>query len=98
MGRAYSIDLRERVVAAVAEEGLSRRQAAARFGVSDSTAINWLKRVATTGSVAPGQIGGHKPKKIAGPHRRLAGRAQPGAGLHLARARGRTRRTRPEGR
>ena len=69
MGRAYSMDLRERVVAAMAQEGLSRRQAAARFGVSDSTAINWLKRVATTGSVAPGQIGGHKPKKIAGPHR-----------------------------
>ena len=40
MGRAYSMDLRERVVAAVAQEGLSRRQAAARFGVSDSTAIN----------------------------------------------------------
>src|SRR3954471_19398173 len=69
MGRAYSMDLRERVVAAVADEGLSRRQAAARFGVSDSTAINWLKRVARTGSVAPGQIGGHKPKKIAGTHR-----------------------------
>lgn len=63
------MDLRERVVAAVAQEGLSRRQAAARFGVSDSTAINWLKRVATTGSVAPGQIGGHKPRKIAGAHR-----------------------------
>ena len=62
MGRAYSMDLRERVVAAVAQEGLSRRQAAARFGVSDSTAINWLKRVSTTGSVAPGQIGGHKPE------------------------------------
>lgn len=57
MGRAYSMDLRERVVAAVAQEGLSRRQAAARFGVSDSTAINWLKRVATTGSVAPGLSG-----------------------------------------
>src|SRR5215203_4312743 len=69
MGRAYSMDLRERVVAAVTQEGLSRRRAAARFGISDSTAINWLKRVATTGSVAPGQIGGHKPKKIAGPHR-----------------------------
>src|SRR3954462_13578614 len=66
MGRAYSMDLRERVVAAVAQEGLSRRQAAARFGISDSTAINWLKRVATTGSVAPGQIGGHNPRKIAG--------------------------------
>jgi len=63
------MDLRERVVAAVAQEGLSRRQAAARFGVSDSTAINWLKRVATKGSVAPGQIGGHKPRKIAGAHR-----------------------------
>jgi len=63
------MDLRERVVAAVAQEGLSRRQAAARFGVSDSTAINWLRRVATTGSVAPGQIGGHKPRKIAGAHR-----------------------------
>jgi len=64
------MDLRERVVAAVADEGLSRRQASARFGaVSDSTAINWLKRVATTGSVAPGQIGGHKPRKIAGAHR-----------------------------
>ena len=88
MGRAYSMDLRERVVAAVAQEGLSRRQAAARFGVSDSTAINWLKRVATTGSVAPGQIGGHKPKKIAGPHRDWLSRALPGAGLHLARARG----------
>ena len=36
MGRAYSMDLRERVVAAVAQDGLSRRQAAARFGVSDS--------------------------------------------------------------
>ena len=69
MGRAYSMDLRERVVAAVADEGLSRRQAAARFRVSESTAINWLKRVETTGSVAPGQIGGHKPKKIAGAHR-----------------------------
>ena len=92
MGRAYSMDLRERVVAAVAEEGLSRRQAATRFGVSDSTAINWLKRVATTGSVAPGQIGGHKPKKIAGAHRdwlvgRVPGRlaARPGRGAMAPR-------------
>src|SRR3954470_12514663 len=69
MGRAYSMDLRERVVAAVTDEGLSRRQAAARFGGSDRTAMSWLKLVARTGSVAPGQIGGHKPKKIAGTHR-----------------------------
>lgn len=68
-GRAYSMDLRERVVAAVEREGLSRRQAAARFGVAVSTAIKWLNRVAETGSVAPGQIGGHKPKAISGAHR-----------------------------
>ena len=56
----YSMDLRERVVAAVKVEGLSRRAAAARFGVSYSAAIEWLKRVEETGSVAP------KPKKISG--------------------------------
>ena len=35
MARAYSLDLRERVVAAVMTGGLSRREAAARFGVAD---------------------------------------------------------------
>ncbi len=69
MGRPYSMDLRDRVVRAVQEEGLSRRQAAARFGVAESTAIHWLKRVETTGTVAPGKIGGHRPKTIIGPHR-----------------------------
>jgi putative transposase len=44
MGKPYSVDLRERVVAAVEEAGLSRRQAAARFGVSYSAAIAWVKR------------------------------------------------------
>jgi transposase len=34
-----------------------------------STVINWVKRLDETGSVAPGQMGGHKPKKIAGEHR-----------------------------
>lgn len=62
----YSMDLRERVVAAVKVEGLSRRAAAARFGVSYSAAIEWLKRVEETGSVEPRQVGGYKPKKISG--------------------------------
>ena len=69
MARPYSMDLRERVVASVEQEGLSRRQAAARFGVGISTAINWVERCEETGSVAPGKIGGHKPKKISGEHR-----------------------------
>jgi putative transposase len=69
MSKPYSMDLRERVVAAVQRDGLSRRQAAARFGVGYATAINWLKRMETTGSVRPGQIGGHKPKTLVGEHR-----------------------------
>jgi len=68
MGKPYSIDLRERVVAAI-KAGLSCNRAAQQFGVAISTAINWAKRVRETGSVAPGKIGGHRPKKIAGAHR-----------------------------
>ena len=44
MGKPYSLDLRDRVVVAVEHEGMSRRQAAARFGVSYSVAIAWVKR------------------------------------------------------
>ena len=69
MGRPYSVDLRERVVAAVEKGGLSRRQAAAQFGVGVSTVINWVRRFRKTGNVAPGQMGGHKPKAIAGERR-----------------------------
>ena len=68
MAKSYSMDLRERVVAAVEKEGLSRNEAAARFGIAISTAIDWVKRFKDTGSVAPGQMGGHKPKAIAGEH------------------------------
>jgi transposase len=69
MGKPYSIDLRERVVAAVEKDGLSCHEAAAQFGVGISTAINWARRKRETGSVAPGQMGGHKPKTIAGEYR-----------------------------
>lgn len=69
MARAYSMDLRERVVAAVEEGGESCHAAAARFGVAVSTAVKWMQRRRQTGSVAPGQMGGHKPRKIAGQHR-----------------------------
>ena len=79
MGKPYSMDLRERVVRAVEEDGLSRRQAADKFGVGISKAINWVSRLRETGSVAPGQMGGHKPKKIIGEHRSwLIGRCRQG--------------------
>ena len=67
MGKPYSLDLRKRVVAAI-EGGMSRNRAAKQFGVAISTAIGWMKRVDETGSVAPGQMGGHKPKAISGDH------------------------------
>ena len=67
MGKPYSMDLRTRVVAAV-ESGLSRREAAERFNIAASTAIHWTRRKDETGSVAPGQMGGHKPRSIRGEH------------------------------
>ena len=69
MGRPYSMDLRERAVRAVTDDGLSRHQAAERFGVAVSTVINWVRRVRETGSLNPGQMGGHKRPKISGEHR-----------------------------
>ena len=69
MAAPYSLDLRERVVEAVERDGMSRNQAAQRFGVAISTAIHWVKLFRKSGSLAPGQMGGHKPRRIAGDHR-----------------------------
>ncbi len=68
MGRPYTMDLRERVIASVVQEGLSRREAAARFKVGISTVIVWVRRFLETGSAAPGQMGGHKKRAIRGEH------------------------------
>ena len=69
MGKPYSNDLRERVVASIKMGGLSCHQAAKRFGVGVSTAINWARRQRETGSVVAGKIGGYRPKSISGEHR-----------------------------
>jgi len=70
MAKPLSMDLRERVITAVEREGLSRRAAAERFGIGVSTAIEWVRRFRATGSAAPGQMGGHKPKAIREEHER----------------------------
>jgi transposase len=59
MSKALSVDLRDRVVVAVAG-GLSRRKAAERFGVSISSAIRWTALVGSTGTVRPRPVGGDK--------------------------------------
>ena len=68
MGKPYSRDLRARVVRSVMEGGLSCHPAAAQFGVAPSTVIDWVKRLRETGSLEPGQMGGHKPKSIRDGH------------------------------
>lgn len=69
MVKPYSMDLRDRVVGAVMEEGMSCHAAATRFGVSASSAIKWVRRLRETGSAAPGRIGGYKPNILSGPNR-----------------------------
>lgn len=56
MGKSYSMDLRDRIVARVAAGG-SRRGAARHFGVSDSCAVKLVARVARTGSAEPARQG-----------------------------------------
>jgi transposase len=69
MGKPYPLEFRKRIVAAIERGGLSCNQAAKQFGIGISTAIGWVKRLHETGSVAPGQMGGHRPKAISGDHR-----------------------------
>lgn len=57
MPRALSLDLRERVIAAIAA-GSSCRQAAERFGVGPATAIRWQARFRSEGEVAAKRMGG----------------------------------------
>jgi transposase len=64
MGAPYSLDLRERVVAAVAS-GMSREAAAKRYQVSYSSAARWVGRAKATGSPAAFPMGGKKPFTLA---------------------------------
>jgi transposase len=57
MPRAYSIDMRQRVLARV-ESGASRREAAEHYDVSASTAVIWVKCFRETGRCAPQPRGG----------------------------------------
>jgi len=65
MARAYSLDLRERVVAAV-ENGQSCRSVADIFGVSVASVVKWSQRFRTTGSAAAKPMGGRRPFALQG--------------------------------
>ena len=53
MPKAWSVDLRERVLAACDAGVLERSEIAAQFRVGESTIYDWLKRRRETGQVAP---------------------------------------------
>jgi transposase len=59
MSKALSLDLRTRVLAAIAG-GLSCRRAAERFGVSPSSAIRWRAREREQGDARPKALGGDR--------------------------------------
>ena len=66
MARAYSNDLRSRVVRFVAG-GHSCRETAAIFGVSVASVVKWSQRFRATGSAAAKPMGGrHRPYALAG--------------------------------
>src|SRR6516225_8346082 len=61
MARAYSLDLRERVVAA----GESCRAVATKFKVSVASVVKWSQRFRATGSAAAYKVGGRRPYALA---------------------------------
>ncbi len=65
MGKPHSLDLRRRLVTAVAA-GASCRSVAERFEVSASSAIKLMQRFRGTGDYAPGKPGGGRERRRAG--------------------------------
>src|SRR3954466_13360976 len=70
MPKALSFDLRSRVLAAIAQ-GLSCRQAAARFGVSASSAIRWQGMRRAGGDARPKPQGGDRLSRRTEAHAEL---------------------------
>jgi len=63
MARPYSRDLRERVVRAV-ESGVSRRKAAAVFGVGIATVIEWMRVWRDSGQLEAKPMGGDHNSRL----------------------------------
>ena len=64
MSRAYSQDLRDRVIDAALKDDVSARGAAARFGIGVATAVVWVRRARETGVRAAKPRGQPKGSKL----------------------------------
>lgn len=73
MGRPYSLDLRERVVASVAA-GESCRSVARAFKVSVASVVKWSQRYRATGSAAAKPMGNRRGSSLKGQREWLVSR------------------------
>jgi transposase len=64
------MDIRERAIARLAS-GQTVREVAGALGVAASSVVKWSGRKRQSGSVAPGQMGGHRPVLITGKYRQI---------------------------
>ncbi|TBE34067.1 hypothetical protein ELH07_16140 [Rhizobium ruizarguesonis] len=63
MTQPYSEDLRERAMARLTA-GETIRSIAAALSISPSCVSKWKRRLAETGALTPGRIGGHKKRTL----------------------------------
>ena len=70
MAKSLSVDLRQRVIAAI-DGGLSCRAAAERFGVSAASAIRWRDRQKKAGNFTPHRQGGDRRSRRIEEHSQL---------------------------
>jgi transposase len=68
MSKALSLDLRQRTLAAVLEEGLSHREAAARFKVSAASVSRWRALAADGAVPMHGPLGGDRRSHLVEGH------------------------------
>jgi putative transposase len=68
MTRPYSMDLRDRAIERVLA-GESVRSVGLALSISAATVVRWSQRYRTSGSAAPGKVGGHRIGILSGPNR-----------------------------
>lgn len=68
MAKPYSMDLRQRAMDRL-DAGQSSYEVASALNVAVSSVIKWAARRRATGSVNPGQMGGHRRPLITGDDR-----------------------------
>jgi len=64
MAKGYSVDLRERVIAALQRGGMTDEQAAKLFQIGEATVHRWKRLKRETGALVPRPRGGGHPPRI----------------------------------